>query len=367
MRRTLAHFQLGFLGQEFRRMQSLLDSALRRHDLLEELHAASRLVRTLSVLDPQCDGLFKQMEKVQAQLARLPIIDEAKIQLQLEEIGDLRPLLRTKHPGRSVEADYRANPMKFDARYIKDIENGVEHFTAKRRYKSSALARARSALTPIVAEVLESRRKVAQYHVGAVEDDISHDEEFVPEPIDQASQYRMSSVRPTAPWRSKEAKGGEHHDLGQDIPTRIPVKVRNGRRRRRRRPASGPGDGKAASSRHRSRSRSESEDVSTTERLPHYQEEGASSRSPFPVSPARTICAGENGDTVEPLPSFETVSEAREIHLNELRLRLFAAMAKGPLVETSHAAVSSHEPVVEEVLGEEDATHNLEDVEVEYF
>ncbi len=360
-------------------MQSLLDSALRRHDLLEELHAASRLVRTLSVLDPQCDNLFKQMEEVQAKLGRLPIIDEAKIQLQLEEIGDLRPLLRTKYPGRSVEAAYRANPMKFDARYLKDIENGVVHFTAKRRYmgrqralrtriaESSALARARSALTPIVAEVLESRRKVAQYHVGAVEDDISHDEEFVPEPIDQASQYRMSSVRPTAPWRSKEAKGGEHHDLGQDIPTRIPVKVRNGRRRRRRRPASGPGDGKAASSRRRSRSRSESEDVSTTERLPHYQEERASSRSPFPVSPARTICAGENGDTVEPLPSFETVSEAREIHLNELRLRIFAAMAKGPLVETSHAAASSHEPVGEEVLGKEDANHNLEDVEVEYF
>jgi hypothetical protein len=286
------------------------------------------------------------MEELQAKLGRLPLIDEAKIQLQLEEISDLRPLLRTKYPGRSVEAEYRANPMKYDARYIKDIENGVEHFTAKRRYKgrqralrtriaeSSSLARARSALTPIVADVLESRRKVAQYHVGDVEDDISQEEEFVPEPIDQVSQYKMSSVRPTAPWHSKEAKGGEHHDLGQDIPTRIPVKVRNGRRRRRRRrrPVSGPGDGKATSSRHRSRSRtsrsrSESEDASLTERLPHYQEERASSRSPFPVSPTRTICAGEQGDTVAPLPSFETVSEAREIHLNELRLRIFAAMA----------------------------------------
>ncbi len=117
----MAHFQLGFLGQEFRRIQKLLDSSLRRYDLLEELHAGSRRARALSVVDPEYEVLLQQMEVVESMLGRLPIIDEAHIQLQLEEIVDLKPVLRTKYPGRSVEAEYCANPMKFDARYIKDI------------------------------------------------------------------------------------------------------------------------------------------------------------------------------------------------------------------------------------------------------
>ncbi len=66
----------------------------------------------------------------------------------------------------------------------------------------------------VTAEALESREKIALYHVCAVEDDEEHSEECVLVPIDPAAQYRSSAVRVPPPWRGQEARGGEHHDLG---------------------------------------------------------------------------------------------------------------------------------------------------------
>ncbi len=43
----------------------------------------------------------------------------------------------------------------------------------------------------MIAEVLDSRRKVALYHVGEVEDDQSQSEEFVCEPLDSAAASHL--------------------------------------------------------------------------------------------------------------------------------------------------------------------------------
>ncbi len=100
-------------------------------------------------------------------------------------------------------------------------KRAVQHRTKD----SAKLAQERSDLRPVVVEVLESREKVALYHIGADEDDQDHSEEYVLDPIDPAAQYRSSAVRSPPPWRGKEkATGGEHHDLGQEVASSVPVK-----------------------------------------------------------------------------------------------------------------------------------------------
>ncbi len=65
---------------------------------------------------------------------------------------------------------------------------------------------------------------------------------------------------------------------------------------------------------------------------------------------------------MEPLPTFEDVSVARELRLNELRSRIYAAIAIRPLVESSHADIAPNKQVAVATSAED-----VLEVEVDYF
>ncbi len=170
------------------------------------------------------------------------------------------PAVRAKYPGRSLEQAFRRDPLAYDARFVRDRATGIDHWAAKRRYlgrqraiqhrieDSTELAQERSDLRPVDVDVRESRQKAALCRIGAAEGDQERTEEYALAPIDPAAQYRAAAVRPTPPRCSQDAKGGEHHDLGQVVASRAPFKKRNGRAPRRRRRRRGPLSGPAASS-----------------------------------------------------------------------------------------------------------------------
>ena len=192
-------------------MRQTLESAMHRFDFLEELHGLSRQATAAPVTSREHEVFLQQMEQVQEKLSKLSIVDETQLQLQLDEAANLLPSIKAKYPGRHMEEAYRKDPMSFDPRFLKDLESGVDRWTAKRRYlgrqravklrvrESGEIARKRAELTPVTAEVLGSRRKVALYHVGGVEDDQSQSEEFVCEPNGSVAQYRTSAVRTPPP------------------------------------------------------------------------------------------------------------------------------------------------------------------------
>ncbi len=136
--------------------------------------------------------------------------------------------------------------------------------------------------------------------------------------------------------------------MEEEVATRNPTKKRNGirRRRRRRRPVSGHVGAASGEPSGTKVSEQASSDVEV-KRSPSRSRSGFREIVDWDpvveVSPQSTVPAGQDGDTVKSMPTFDDVVAARERRLDELRARIYAAM---PLVESA----ATNDAVVQEVV-----------------
>ncbi len=160
---------------------------------------SSQEASTFPVGSRDHENLIQQADVAYEALSAFPSVDVQKLRLELNEVLSVIPAVRAKYPGRSLKQAFRRDPMAYDARLARERAAGIDHWTAKRRYQgrqraiqprtkdSTKLAQERSDLPPVEVDVRESRQKAALYHIGAVEEDQEHTEEYAFTPIDPAA------------------------------------------------------------------------------------------------------------------------------------------------------------------------------------